>query len=85
MYAKSLKKCYKINQRQKVWTEAYRTCYMEGGMLTIIQDENEASWLQDFLNSNGNHELIYHVGTHRVTPGGEIYTIKGNFHLNLGF
>ncbi|CAB3255952.1 unnamed protein product [Arctia plantaginis] len=76
-HAKSLRKCYKINRRQKTWDEAYRTCYMEGGILTIMQNENEARWLQDFLQRNAHNEDRFHVGTHSVTPGGEIYTIKG--------
>ncbi|XP_075976863.1 uncharacterized protein LOC142977059 isoform X2 [Anticarsia gemmatalis] len=72
-YVKSLKKCYKVNERPKMWDEAMRTCYMEGGILTVIQNEEEANTIRKMMKGDSH----YFVGIRRILSRGEYYTVKG--------
>lgn len=57
-----------------MWDEALQTCYMEGGILVVIENENEAVAINDFLSSGSK----YHIGIRKLTSRHDYYTIKGS-------
>ncbi|XP_047997803.1 C-type mannose receptor 2-like [Leguminivora glycinivorella] len=73
-YDKKTKKCYKLNQRKKPWTEAMQTCFMEGGILAVVTNTDEADIVFQRLPE---YEEEYFVGFRRLFPNGDFYTVKG--------
>lgn len=76
-YIRSSSKCYKVNNRLKTWDEAMKTCYMEGGILAVLENNNEADILRETLRENLKSQSIYHVGIRRTISQGDFYSVKG--------
>ncbi|CAG9788316.1 unnamed protein product [Diatraea saccharalis] len=76
-YVKETKKCYKINTNPKTWSKAMETCFMEGGLLVVIESyklEDGGYKLEDggYNTWRNNDELKYDCGN-IMDNGNNIY------------
>ncbi|KAJ8720356.1 hypothetical protein PYW07_012399 [Mythimna separata] len=72
-FMKASKKCYKVNRKPQVWQEAMKTCFMEGGVLAVIENKAQAEEIRNMLE-NGE---MYFVGVRKMFSSAEYYTVKG--------
>ncbi|RVE51316.1 hypothetical protein evm_003996 [Chilo suppressalis] len=87
-YVKETRKCYKINENRKTWFKAMETCFMEGGMLVVIESTMESLILHDLINDNTKHNdenEKYHAGFKKLYPLEDFYTIKGHKLQDSGY
>ncbi|CAH0400184.1 unnamed protein product [Chilo suppressalis] len=87
-YVKETRKCYKINENRKTWSKAMETCFMEGGMLVVIESTMESLILHDLINDNTKHNdeiEKYHAGFKKFYPLEDFYTIKGHKLQDSGY
>ncbi|KAL0829349.1 hypothetical protein ABMA28_004130 [Loxostege sticticalis] len=83
-YFRETRKCYKVNNKEMNWSRAMETCFMEGGMLVVVESELEASIIRQkvLLDYNNN---IYHAGFKKIFPNKEYYTVKGHQLSDTGY
>jgi len=67
-YVSDDKKCYKVNNRPKTWLAAMQTCYMEGGVLAVLEDSHHVT---------GEYSQKYFIGLKKSFSSGDFYTVKG--------
>ena len=60
-----------------MWQEAMKTCFLEGGILAVIEDNAQAHDIKSMITS-GITSGPYFVGVRRLEYYGEHYTVKGN-------
>ncbi|XP_059062870.1 uncharacterized protein LOC131855602 [Achroia grisella] len=73
IYYKETRKCYKVNQHSQTWWKASQTCFMEGGLLVVVESITEAQIVQSFLDSD-----LYFSGFRKIMPDSDFYTLKGS-------
>ncbi|CAH0686111.1 unnamed protein product [Spodoptera exigua] len=73
-YIKSSHKCYKVNNKPQTWQGAMKTCFMEGGILAVIEDSAQARDVYNMVD--GSPE--YFVGVRRLFSQSDYYTVKGH-------
>lgn len=71
-YVKSSRKCYKINKKPHMWQDAMKTCFMEGGILAVIENSAQAKDVYDIIDDSN-----YFVGVRRLFSQSDYYTVKG--------
>ncbi|XP_026764939.2 uncharacterized protein LOC113523245 isoform X1 [Galleria mellonella] len=74
IYYKETRKCYKINNHLQTWHEASHTCFMEGGLLVVVETNIEAEILKSLM-TRYNHYL---AGYKKITSDSGYYTLKGS-------
>uniref|UniRef100_A0A2A4JLW8 C-type lectin domain-containing protein n=1 Tax=Heliothis virescens TaxID=7102 RepID=A0A2A4JLW8_HELVI len=72
-HVKSARKCYKVNTKPKMWQDAMRTCFMEGGILTVIENSEQAEIIKNMIS----YDEAYFVGVRRLFSRSDFYTVKG--------
>jgi len=77
-YMKSTKKCYKVNNRPKTWQAAMQTCFMQGGMLAVLERGADVP-----EGIEENH--YYFVGFRKMFSSPDFYTVKGKQFENYYF
>ncbi|KAI5630661.1 lectin c-type domain-containing protein [Phthorimaea operculella] len=80
-YKEETKKCYKINTNSRSWTDAFHTCYMEGGMLVTIESNAEANIIGSMIPPYTK----YFSGYRKIYPGSDFYSVKGKKLQDSGF
>lgn len=78
-FVKSVRKCYKINKKPMMWQDAMRTCYMEGGILTVIENSEQADIIRQMLS----YDDRYFVGIRRLFSRSDYYTVKGTKFMEM--
>lgn len=74
---KASKKCYKLNEKPLKWEKAMKTCFLEGGILAVIEDSAQALDVQSMLGNNPP----YFVGVRQLDSRDDIYTVKGKNNI----
>nr|XP_011421928.2 perlucin-like protein [Crassostrea gigas] len=67
-YTRFKESCYLLNNEVTSWIEAYQMCLLFGGYLIEVDDTNEYSFIQGYLNEHGQGEGIS-LGTYRYQSG----------------
>ena len=76
------RKCYKVNTKPKLWQDAMKTCFIEGAILAVIENQAQAEEVRNMIE----REISYFVGVRKITyqhPAyktvkNTYYTVKGN-------
>ena len=71
---------YKIHTLAKTWTDAKRTCALEGGILWHPENDEEAHALLSFWNGTQPKIRWIYVGLSDILVEGEFVTVEGK-HL----
>ncbi|NP_001165396.1 C-type mannose receptor 2-like [Bombyx mandarina] len=84
--------CYKFHKVPRTWSRAYMTCLAEGGYLTIINSQQEATFLKELFAKNpASHMVgrfwkdIAFIGLHDWNEHGEWLTINGETLPEAGY
>ncbi|KAL4715658.1 hypothetical protein ACJJTC_006237 [Scirpophaga incertulas] len=79
-YMKETKKCYKINKNPKTWLKAMETCFMEGGLLVVVESDMEANVIRHLIDEDN-----YYAGFRKLFPDKDYYSIKGHKIQDSGY
>ncbi|XP_063828630.1 secretory phospholipase A2 receptor-like [Ostrinia nubilalis] len=83
-YFKETRKCYKMNNKAMNWSKAMETCFMEGGMLVVIESELEAQIIREKI-TYVNRDQSYYSGFKQILGNQEYYTVKGHKLSDTGY
>ncbi|XP_026332281.1 uncharacterized protein LOC113239467 [Hyposmocoma kahamanoa] len=75
IYNEDTKKCYKVNTRRKSWKDAMQTCYIEGGLLVVVESDKEANAIIGMLPHSPENDQKFHSGFRKISD--KYYTLKG--------
>ncbi|XP_050679761.1 uncharacterized protein LOC126975770 [Leptidea sinapis] len=86
-YNENAKKCYKINYTEKTWSLAVQTCYVEGGILAIIENDAEAKAIAEVTRFNTKYFVGFRTRLRWNGIGSTIdyYNLKGKYLRDTGF
>ncbi|KAL0811289.1 hypothetical protein ABMA28_009703 [Loxostege sticticalis] len=84
--------CYKFHRVPRTWSRAYMTCMAEGGHLTVINSDTEATVIRELFAKNPGGAMVGNfwkdvafVGFHDWTEHGEWRTVHGQSLKEAGY